>query len=104
MARRQRFVYTTIRGCDCVVPRWIYREWAEGGLRQLIQDYGLERNYANPVEEQALRNITLFSFAIRRFYLEQNGVRSHLTRFERDVLLAERAAMNDKPYARGNEI
>jgi len=102
--KASRYVSTRVNGRLCTVPRWVFREWAEGGLRQLIRDFGLERNYANPVEEEAMRNINLFSYALRRFYLASNGVRPHLTPYERNILQAERIVMNKNPHLSGNDL
>jgi len=104
MPQVERYVCTYVRGRKCIVPRWVYKEWTEGGLRQLIHDFGLERNYANPVEEEAMRNINRFSYALRRFYLSHDGIRKNLTHFERQILQSERTVLLKTPWLRGSDL
>lgn len=104
MPKVDRYVCTYVRGRRCVVPRWVYNEWTGEGLRQLIHDFGLERNYANPVEEEAMRNINRFSYALRRFYLSHDGIRRNLNHFERIVLQAERTVLLKTPWLRGSDL
>lgn len=104
MDSQANYVSTLLRGRRCTVPSWVYLEWEKGGLKSLISEFGLERSYDNPVEEEVMRNMTRFSFALRRFYQRFSGVRANLTKLERQLLDTERRVMNDMPHRQGHEV
>lgn len=104
MEDQEPYVSTRVRGRRCTVPRWVYLEWEQGGLKSLISQFGLERSYDNPVEDEVIRNITRFSYALRRFYLMHDGIHGHLTKLERHLLATERRVMNEMPNRSGHDI
>ena len=94
---------TRIGKRDYEIPCWLWMEWHGGGIRGLIEQYGLRKYRHQKEENAAIYNIERSAIALRRFY--RRGHEQHyynmLADIDRHLLRLEHRAMSERPHLRG---
>jgi hypothetical protein len=91
-------------------PMWLWCELQPdydghqgGGIRRLIDDYGLKRYWAHPCEQQAIDSLERQARAMWLFFSRPSSRRQRriLTQVERQTLTLERACTIKFPHLKG---
>lgn len=101
---------TTIGRKSYYVPFWLWCELQPdaygqqgGGIRRLIEDYGLRRYWAHPSEAEAIDNIERHARALWLYFSRPSSRRQRriLTTIERQTLTLERVCTIKHPELKG---